>query len=85
VGGAPQNRVVIDGLAEVPSRWGGCAALLGGTAADGIDLAGSAVQPFSACLDASSGLVVLRLVQEFSGRATDQSQRISSEALSGGG
>ena len=82
-GAAPQNRVVIDGLAEAPPRWSGCAALLGGTAGNSIDLAMSSQQPFSACLDGSSGLVALRLVQEFAGRAPSRPLLITSEVLSG--
>ena len=81
LGAAPQNRVVIDGLAEAPPRWSGCAALLGGTQLSAVDLADSAAQPFSACLDVGGGLVALRLVQEFSGRAQGRPQRISSEGL----
>jgi len=75
--------VVINGLAEVPPRWAGCAALLGDTAGTSIDLAMSSAQPFSACLEASSGLVALRLVQEFAGRGPGRPQLITSEALSG--
>ena len=82
VGGAPQNRVVIDGLAEAPPRWAGCAALLNGTT---VDLATSSVQPFSACLDDSSGLVGVRIVQAFAGRAPGATQLISREGLVSGG
>ena len=85
VGSAPQNRVVIDGLAEGPSRWSGCAALMGDTAGTSIDLAMSSAQPFSACLEASSGLVGVRLVQAFAGRASGRTQLISSEGLGRGG
>ena len=81
VGAAPQNRVVIDGLAEASPRWSGCAALLAGSQLSAIDLAESAVQPFSACLDVGGGLVALRLVQEFAGGAQGRPQRISSEGL----
>jgi len=84
-GSAPQNRVVIDGLAEMPTRWPGCAALLGDTAGTSIDLAMSSAQPFSACLEASSGLVGVRLVQAFAGRASGRTQLISSEGLGRGG
>ena len=85
VGGVAQNRVVIDGLAEMPTRWSGCAALLGDTPGTSIDLAMSSVQPFSACLEASSGLVGVRLVQAFAGRASGRTQLISSEGLGSGG
>ena len=80
-GSTPQNRVVIDGLAEAPPRWIGCAELLGGSQLSAIDLADSAAQPFSACLDVGGGLVALRLLQELSGRAQGRPQRISSEGL----
>ena len=57
------NRVVIDGLSVQTQRWDGCAALLGVQGAAAVDLAGSAQQPFSACLAPASGLVAVRLLQ----------------------
>lgn len=73
---APQNRVVIDGLASRPPTWTGCQALVG---AQGIDLAGSAQRGFSACLSSRSGLVGLRLVQNMT--IPEGSQTISRETL----
>jgi hypothetical protein len=63
VGSQPLNRVVIDGLASEPSPWRGCSSLLGGSSGAAVDLAASALQPFSACLDPVSGLMGLRLLQ----------------------
>jgi type II secretory pathway pseudopilin PulG len=63
LGSQAQNRVVIDGLAEQPQRWNGCASLLGEKSTVAVDLGGSAHQPFSACLDSASGLVAFRLMQ----------------------
>ena len=44
--GSARNHVLIDGLSSTPTTWSGCSRVLG-TA--GIDLAGSAQHPFSAC------------------------------------
>jgi len=85
VGGAPQNRVVIDGLAEVPPRWLRCGDMLSTDGAALVELAGSAAQPFSACLDAQSRLVALRLVQQFAASPGRMPQRIASTALWGEG
>lgn len=76
------NRVVIDGLASQPEPWRGCDALLGAVAAAlPLDLAGSSSQPFSACLDQRSGLLGLRLVQEFGDAKSSARQRVTSELL----
>ena len=85
VGGAPQNRVVIDGLAEVPPRWLRCGDMLSTDGAALVELAGSAAQPFSACLDAQSRLVALRLVQQFAASPGRMPQRITSTTLWGEG
>ncbi|MEY4431310.1 MAG: hypothetical protein RLZZ533_1246 [Cyanobacteriota bacterium] len=83
VGGIPQNRVVIDGLAEAPPRWLRCGDMLT-TNGDGlVELAGSATQPFSACLDGQNRLVALRLVQQFAASSGRMPQRIVTTALLG--
>jgi hypothetical protein len=79
-GSQAQNRVVIDGLAAKPERWSGCEGLLGAPLLVPEDLAQSSIRPFSACLDATTNLVGLRLVQEFP-LDQRQSQRISQELL----
>ena len=85
VGGIPQNRVVIDGLAEGPPRWLRCGDMLT-TNGDGlVELAGSATQPFSACLDGQNRLVALRLVQQFAASSGRMPQRIVTTALLGEG
>lgn len=61
--GPPQNRVVIDGLAERPEPWTGCSALLGATAQSPLDLGGSSALAFSACLEPSARLLAVRLWQ----------------------
>ena len=76
--GQAQNRVVLDGLSNKPSPWGGCNALL---RSDGKELAGSFQQGFSACLDSSGRLLGLRLEQELG--TGSQQQRISQERLLG--
>jgi hypothetical protein len=79
VGSQAQNRVVIDGLAEQPHRWVGCASLLGEKGEAAVDLGGSSVQPFSVCLHSSLGLVGVRLIQTFG--ETDQPQMLQSSVL----
>ena len=73
VGSQPLNRVVLDGLAAKPTPWRGCAA------PGAVDLAGSAAEPFSACLDPGSGLMGLRLQQVLS--TSDESRVLESAAL----
>jgi hypothetical protein len=48
------------------------------------DLAGSSARPFSACLDPESGLVAIRLQQEFPATQA-RVQQIGSELLAGAG
>jgi hypothetical protein len=79
LGSQAQNRVVIDGLAEQPQRWIGCASLLGEKGEAAVDLGGSANQPFSVCLHSSSGLVGVRLIQAFG--ETGQPQMLQSSVL----
>ena len=83
VGAAPQNRVVIDGLAEVPAHWLRCGDMLKADGDSLVELAGSASQSFSACLDAQNHLVALRLVQQFAALPGRMPQRIVSTALLG--
>ena len=85
VGAAPQNRVVIDGLASAPPQWLRCGDMLPAQGSSMEQLAGSAAQAFSACLDSQGQLVALRLVQEFQAPAQRVPQRIISTALAGGG
>jgi hypothetical protein len=85
-GGAAQNRVVIDALALDPSRWSGCSELMAAAAANGgvLDLGGSSQLGFSACLEPSSGVVALRLVQDISAPPGRPPQRLISQGLAGG-
>ena len=83
-GSQPLNRVVIDGLAMKPPVWTGCLALLGSQQSLAADLAASSARPFSACLDPESGLVAIRLQQEFPA-AQGRVQQIGSELLAGAG
>ena len=78
-GSQPLNRVVLDGLSAEPTPWRGCESLLGPSAASAVDLAGSASQPFSACLDPVSGLIGLRLQQILA--ASGQPKVLESSAL----
>jgi len=78
--GTAQNRVVIDGLAPAPATWLGCRALLGIQSSAAMDLAQSSRKSFSACLDPGTGLVGLRLVQQF-GTGPNRHQRIESVQL----
>ena len=80
-----QNRVVIDGLAEMPTRWLRCGDMLTGHGGTLEPLVSSDTQPFSACLDAQSRLVALRLVQQFPASPGSTSQRIVTTALWGEG
>ena len=83
-GSQPQNRVVIDGLAPKPPVWTGCLGVLGNQQLLAEDLAGSSARPFSACLDPASGLVAIRLQQEFPA-TQGKLQQIGSELLAGVG
>ncbi|NDC35758.1 MAG: prepilin-type cleavage/methylation domain-containing protein [Synechococcaceae bacterium WB9_2_112] len=83
-GNTAQNRVVIDGLPARPPRWLACGGILPAHGSDPIELGDSVALGFSACLDASSGLVALRLLQEFPGRAGRPSQRLMTTAVAGG-
>jgi hypothetical protein len=74
-GAIPLNRVVIDGLADQPSAWQFCS-LQAGT-----DLAGSAKQGFSVCLQPEMGLVRLWLTQQLGDPARHQPQRIETESV----
>jgi len=76
---AAQNRVVIDGLPLTPAVWRGCEGLVAASSEATVDLAQSSEKGFSACLDPATGLVALRLAQEFGG-GTNQ-QRMESEQL----
>ena len=75
-GGAAQNRVVIDALALDPPLWSGCG--------EELDLGGSSQLGFSACLDPSSGMVALRLVQDVASPPGRPPQRLISQGLAAG-
>jgi type II secretory pathway pseudopilin PulG len=77
---ASQNRVVIDGLAPAPEPWRSCPALLAIEPTAVMDLAQSSRKAFSACLDPLTGVVGLRLAQEF-GSGAKRHQRIESLQL----
>lgn len=78
LGSQSQNRVLLDGLAAAPQPWGGCSRLLPvGQLA--LDLAGSSARSVSACLQPATGLVALRLEQEFV--QGPRRLRVSSERL----
>jgi hypothetical protein len=79
--GPPQNRVVIDGLAERPEPWSGCSDLLGAAARSPVDLGGSSSVAFSACLETSARLLAVRLQQEFPLLKGGNRQHISLSAL----
>jgi hypothetical protein len=83
-GSSVQNRVVLDGLASKPKPWAGCQALLASASEPPHDLAGSSSRAFSACLDPGTGLVAVRLQQEFPA-AGGRLQTITSESLLGSG
>ena len=83
LGATSQNRVMVDGLASKAEVWQDCSTLLGsGISAAGAsqDLAGSARQPFSACLDASGSVLAIRLLQDFPG-ADGRLQRLKRETV----
>ena len=78
LGSQSQNRVIMDGLAAAPPPWSGCSRLLpAGEVA--LDLAGSSSRGASACLQPGSGLVALRLTQEWGDGA--RITRLSRERL----
>jgi len=81
LGTQSQNRVLLDGLAPAPAAWRGCSRLLG-SGEPGVDLAGSSSRSASACLQASTGLLALRLDQEFPEGA--RRQRVSTERVLSG-
>ncbi|WP_398330817.1 prepilin-type cleavage/methylation domain-containing protein [Vulcanococcus sp.] len=84
-GGAQSlNRVVIDGLAVKPQIWSGCLTHLASTGSTTVvDVAKSSEQPFSACLDSRSGLLVLRIEQQFGTAQGERVQRIVLEQVIG--
>ena len=73
LGSKALNRVVIDGLAHQQREWQVCSAHAG------TDLAGSASQGFSVCLQPEMGLARLRLTQQLDDPARDRPQRVESE------
>jgi hypothetical protein len=81
--GPPQNRVVIDGLAERPEPWSGCSALLGAAARAPVDLGGSSAVAFSACLEPSARLLAVRLQQGFAASGERPLQRIQQAVVLG--
>jgi hypothetical protein len=76
------NRVVIDGLAAKPQVWSGCLNRFASTGSLAvIELAKSSEQSFSACLDPQSGLLALRIEQQFGGTQGQRVQRIVLEQM----
>jgi hypothetical protein len=64
-GAAPQNRVVIDGIAKTPDSRQACKFLLPSTnSAASIDLAGSSQKGFCSCLEANMHSINIRITQE---------------------
>ena len=80
LGSQSQNRVILDGLASAPQPWDGCSRLLNSGALV-LDLASSSRRSVSACLQPSTGLLALRLEQEFP--APGRTMRLSRERLLG--
>ncbi len=80
-GTQPSNRVVIDGLAVKPTPWQGCSPKVGIDSQQMMDLAGSSTLGFSACLQAGTGLLGLRLEQVFKPNTGLQEQRISQDLV----
>lgn len=80
-GTQPSNRVVIDGLSVKPAPWQGCIPKVGIDSEVMMDLAGSSTLGFSACLQAGTGLLGLRLEQVFKPTTGSQEQRISQDVM----
>lgn len=76
-----QNRVLLDGLSLAPAAWTGCGRLLS-QGEPALDLAGSSRRSVSACLQVSTGLLALRLDQEFPDGTSRQ--HVSTERLISG-
>jgi type II secretory pathway pseudopilin PulG len=80
-GSQPLNRVVIDGLAVQSRTWTGCEALLGLDQQQVVELPVNAGQGFVACLQATTGLLGLRLEQSFAKTAGEGNQHISQSVV----
>lgn len=72
----PLNRVVLDGLAARSTQPPGCSALLPLAVSTPVDLASSSALGFTACLEAGTGLLALRLEQTFAQSGLRAEQRI---------
>lgn len=81
---APQNRVVIDGLASATPPWDGCTTMMDKREhSQVVDLGDSSQSGFSACLRPEETMLEIRLRQEFetAGRKTSIEQnRLVSKA-----
>lgn len=76
-----QNRVVMDGLAQQPRFWNGCARLLATAANSSTPIAESLEAPFSACVAPDLRLVALRLEQLLGVSPTSAGQRLVSQQV----
>ncbi len=75
------NRVVVDGLPVKVTKKPECEPLLPNGVSDLIDLAGASASGFSACLQAGTGLLAVKLEQEFSRMSGQKTQSISQRIL----
>ena len=80
-GSPPMNRVVIDGLPVKVTKRSECELLLPSGVDDLIDLPGSSVSGFSACLQARTGLLTLHLEQVFAQGSGSNNQRVGQSLL----
>ena len=80
-GSQPLNRVVVDALAVKSSKLNPCGTLLPLASKDLIDLGGSSELAFTACLQAETGLLSLRIEQAFVLSSGLREQRISQNLL----
>jgi hypothetical protein len=85
-GSQPLNRVVIDGLAPKSQPWRGCLnSFASGGSVAVVDLAKSSEQAFSACMNSASGLLALRIEQQFVSAQGARMQQIALEQVIGPG
>lgn len=81
----PQNRVIIDALAEKATKWTGCRISLG-ESDKAVDLAGSSSHPFSACSHHQTlpSTIRVRLQQEFKAPPEGSTQLLNLEGTLSG-